>query len=114
MMKYNEAKASDFEAEGFERNSQRIVVIDDELVIYATYINPEAKNKTIIDELLESEEAVPGEFYEKRYENVKIKTEKDMYYITADGLSLNFKKTGERIVTDDKGLNHYTGKYPEE
>lgn len=109
-----EAKASDFEGEGFERNSQRIVVIDDELVIYAAYNNPESKNKTSIDKLLESDDAVPGEFYEKRYKNVEIKTQQDMYFITANGLSLTFKKTGERTVTDEEGMEYYTGKYPEE
>lgn len=79
-----EAKASDFENGGFERNSQRIVVMDEELVIFAPYNNPQAKRKTVIDKILEADNAVAGEYYEKRYKNVTINTKKDMYYITAD------------------------------
>jgi len=106
-----DARSSDFEDEGYARANQTIVVIDDELVIFAEY-NSNAKRKTSIDKLLESEDAIPGEFYEKRYKNVKIKTEKDMYYITADGVSLTFQKTGERTVTDEEGIDYYTGEYP--
>ena len=110
-----EAKASDFEGEGFERNSQRVVVLGDELVIFAVYNNPNAKKKTSIDKLLEAEGSVSGEFHEKRYKNVEIQTEKDMYYITADGgISLAFQKVGERIVADEEGMEYFTGKYSEE
>ena len=63
-----EAKACDIEEEGFERNSQRIVVLGDELVIFASYNNPDTKRKTSIDKLLETEDAVSGEYYKKRYE----------------------------------------------
>ena len=108
------AKASDFEGVGFERNGQKIWAFEEELFIYAAYNNPEAKGRTSIDKILESEDAVSGIYYEKRYKNAKIKTEKDMYYITAEGISLTFKKTGERIVSDEEGMEYYTSEYQKE
>lgn len=60
-----EAKASDFEGGGFNRNSQMIVVIGEELIISGEY-NSEGKLKTTIDKILESENEVLGvKYYEK-------------------------------------------------
>ncbi|MEK5482744.1 MULTISPECIES: hypothetical protein [unclassified Viridibacillus] len=109
-----EAKASDFEG-GFEHNSQMIVVIGEKLMINGNY-NAEEKQKTVLDKVLESEvdNEFPAKRIEKTYKNVKIKTKKDKYYITADdGISLEFQKIGDRIIVDEEGAEYYTDKYPE-
>lgn len=110
-----EAKASNFEDVGFVYNNDlTIVVIGEELVIFGFVSKYDPERKTIIDKLSKSANAVQGEFNEKRYKNVKIKTKKDKYYITADdGLSLEFQKIGERIIVDEVGAEYFTNKYPE-
>ncbi|MFF2753305.1 hypothetical protein ACFVR1_06055 [Psychrobacillus sp. NPDC058041] len=107
-----EAKASDFEDAGFENtNNQRIVAIGKDLFIFGNF---NTKSKTSIDKILESENFVSDQSYQKKYKNVKITTKKDKYYITADGgISLEFKKIGDRIIVDEEGVEYFTEKYPE-
>ena len=107
-----EAKPSDFEDGGFKNKYSQIIAIhDEELLIFTNYDHP--KKKTSIDKIFESEDSTEKPL-QKIYKNVKIKTKKDRYYITAeDGLSLEFKKNGERIIVDEEGVEYYTSKYPE-
>lgn len=107
-----EANASDFEDAGFENNkNQRIVVIGKDLFIFGNF---NTKKKTSIDKILESENFVSDQSYQKKYKNVKITTKKDKYYITADGdISLEFEKIGDRIIVDEEGVEYFTEKYPE-
>jgi len=105
------AKSSDFEDGGFKnKHSQTIAINGEELLIFNNYDHTE---KTSIDKIFESEDSTEKP-RQKIYKNVKIKTKKDRYYITAeDGLSLEFKKIGERIIVDEEGVEYYTSKYPE-
>ncbi|MGE7838252.1 hypothetical protein [Viridibacillus arvi] len=93
-----EAKASDFETPGFEnKNNHGILVYGDDLMI----IKHEPKGKT---------NSIVGQFDIIRYKNVKIKTKKDTYHITADdGVSLKFKKIGNRTIVDEHGVEYYWG-----
>lgn len=107
-----EAKPSDFEDSGFKNKYSQIIAIHgEELLIFTTYDHNE--KKTSIDEIFESEDSTEKPL-QKIYKNVKIRTKKDRYYITAeDGLSLEFKKIGDRIIVDEEGVEYYTSKYPE-
>ncbi|MCZ8541890.1 hypothetical protein [Psychrobacillus psychrodurans] len=107
-----EAKATDFEESGFKNKYSQIISIhDEELLIFTTYDHTE--KKTSIDKIFELEDSTEKPL-QKIYKNVKIKTKKDRYYITAeDGLSLEFRKIGERIIVDEEGVEYYTSKYPE-
>jgi hypothetical protein len=108
-----EAKASDFEDAGFENtNNQRIVVIGKDLLIFGNFNTK--KKMSSIDKTFKSENFVSDQSYQKKYKNVKITTKKDKYYITADGgISLEFKKIGDRIIVDEEGVEFFTEKYPE-
>lgn len=76
-----EAKASDFEGSGFKNKYSQIISIhDEELLILTTYDHTE--KKTSIDKIFELEDSTEKPL-QKIYKNVKIKTKKDRYYITA-------------------------------
>jgi len=108
-----EAKPSDFEDGGFENKYTQIIAINGEELLFFTsnYVDP--KKKTSLDKIFDSEDSA-GNPLDKIYKNFKIKTKKDRYYITVeDGLSLEFKKIGERIIVDEEGVEYYTSKYPE-
>lgn len=109
------AKASDFEDSGFtSRKGQLIVVIGDELMISANY-DPQSKEKSSIDKILESEQVKSGNHFLKNFKNVIISTKDDKYYISADdGVSLEFQKIGERIIVDEEGMEYYTQEYSKE
>lgn len=65
------AKASDFEDSGFtSRRGQLIVVIGDELMISANY-DPQSKEKSSIDKILESEQVKSGNHFLKDIKSFK-------------------------------------------
>ena len=102
-----EAKPSDFEDGGFKNKNDQIIAIEGEALLFFTSNYVDSKKKTSLDKIFESEDSA-GNPLHKIYKNVKIKTEKDRYYITAeDGLSLEFKKIGERIIVDEEGEKNF-------
>jgi len=106
-----EAKPSDFEDGGFKNKYSQIIAIEGEELLFFSSNYDHTEKKTSLDKIFESEDSAEEPLI---YKNVKIKTEKDRYYITAeDGLSLEFKKIGERIIVDEEGVEYYTSKYPE-
>ena len=106
-----EAKPSDFEDGGFKNKYSQIIAIEGEELLFFSSNYDDTEKKTSLDKIFESEDSAEEPII---YKNVKIKTEKDRYYITAeDGLSLEFKKIGERIIVDEEGVEYYTSKYPE-
>lgn len=108
------ARVSDFEENFFtNKNNQSIGLTKNGLRING-YYDKEAKSKSSLDEIISSISEGSGNHVEKTFTNAEIKIEDDKYYITADeGISLVFKKVGERIIKDEKGTEYSTPKYPE-
>ena len=116
-----EAKPSDFGGGGFSNKSgQRIMVNDGELVIISNLFNRDKMvitnnqaKETSIDKLFKYDDYPMSEPLEKVYKDFKITTKGDRYYITIEGMKLEFKKIGQRIIVDEEGVEYFTSKYPE-
>lgn len=109
-----EAKVSDFEGSGFRNNNEQLIILveDGILVSSDTILLHEKTKKSSIDEVLEKENAESGPNFYKIYNKGKIETKGSKYYVTLDdNISLEFKKTGQRIIKDSKGVEYFTQEY---
>lgn len=95
------AEKEDFENVYYESGRYKISLQDNILMIVGTYDTLD--KKYAFDNLLFSEGAKSGEHIEKEYKNVKVKTEGDTYYISAEDLDLKLEKFAEHIIRDEDG-----------
>ena len=107
-----EAKATDFEDGGFENNrGQRVFIENGELTLSGS--GPYDPTTTSAIDLVFKAQGYEIQPVYQAYKNTRISTEGDTYHITADnGVSLKFKKIGERIIVDEEGEEYFTKNYP--
>lgn len=108
------ADKSDFEDNLFTNRQNQTIgsLIENEIIILGSY-SKQAREKTSLDDIISKTSKSTGEDVELTFKNAEIKTKGDKYYITADnGLSLVFKKVGDRIIEDEEGQEYYTAQYP--
>lgn len=87
---------------GRDNTHNSLQFVDNELVIIHDEISNIVKPETDI------EQAEGKEKTETTYKNVKVTVKNDMYFIEADNLSMELKRTGKRIISDEKGEDYQT------
>ncbi|MBD8026365.1 hypothetical protein H9636_06805 [Ureibacillus sp. Re31] len=110
------ADKSDFEENLFTNRQNQTIgsLIDNEIIILGSY-NKQEREKTSLDDIISKSSESTGDEVEITFKNAEITTKGDKYYITADnGLSLVFRKVGDRIIEDEEGQEYYTAQYPED
>lgn len=95
------AKKEDLENSLFKSDRYQFTLIDNKLEVIGHY-NTMEKEYTF-DEIYFPEGGSTNTKVWKEYDNVKVKTDAENYSITADGLSINFKKFMNHIITDEEG-----------
>lgn len=95
------AKKEDFEDVYYESGRYKISLQEDILMIVGTYDSLD--KKYTLDNILFSGGAKSGDHIEKEYKDVKVITEGDTYYITAEDLDLKLEKFAEHIIRDEDG-----------
>ncbi|MCM3390332.1 hypothetical protein M3649_19755 [Ureibacillus chungkukjangi] len=110
-----EAKVTDFEDSGFRNNNNQLIILVEDGILVSSgtvHLLYEEPKKSDIDEVLEKENAESGPSFLKIYNQGKIETKGSKYYVTLDdNISLEFEKTGERIIKDSNGVEYYTEEY---
>ena len=111
-----EAKVSDFEGSGFKNKyGQLIILVEDGILVASSrmILSHEKTKKSSIDEVVEKENAESGTSnLFKIYNKGKIETKGSKYYVTLDdNISLEFEKTGQRIIKDSNGVVYFTQEY---
>lgn len=106
-----EAKATDFEEGGFENNrGQRVFIENGELILSGS--GPYDPTTTSAIDLVFRAQGYEIQPIHQAYQNTEISTKGDTYHITADnGVSLKFKKIGQRIIVDEEGEEYFTKNY---
>ena len=95
------AKEEDLENSLFKSGRYQFTLIDNKLEVRGHFNNME--KEYAFDKIYFPEGGATNSKVVKEYESVKVKTDAENYTITADGLSIKFKKFMNHIIIDEEG-----------